>query len=87
MPQYTIRNISDSVDRKLRERARRSGKSLNETTLEAIKRGLGIVGTDQVYDDLDDLVGTWQQDEAFDHAMQDQDRINPLPQLPRVWAV
>jgi plasmid stability protein len=30
MPQYTIRNIPDSVDRELRARARRSGKSLNE---------------------------------------------------------
>lgn len=76
MPQYTIRNVSDSVDRELRERARRSGKSLNETTLEAIKQGLGIVGTDPVYDDLDDLVGTWQQDKAFDRAIEDQDTVD-----------
>ncbi len=76
MPQYTIRNVSDSLDRELRERARRSGKSLNETTLEAIKRGLGIVGTDPVYDDLDDLVGTWQQDKAFDRAIEDQDTVD-----------
>ena len=38
VPQYTIRNVSDSVDRELRDRARRNGKSLNETTLEVIKR-------------------------------------------------
>ncbi|MDA3950314.1 MAG: hypothetical protein PF508_13985 [Spirochaeta sp.] len=76
MTQYTIRNISDSVDRELRERARRSGKSLHETTIEAIKQGLGIVGADQIYDDLDDLVGTWQQDEAFDHAIEDQDTVD-----------
>ena len=76
MPQYTIRNVSDSVDRELRDRARRNGTSLNETTIEVIKRGLGIVGSDQTYDDLDDLIGTWQPDKIFDQAIADQDTVD-----------
>lgn len=76
MPQYTIRNIPDSVDRELRDRTRRSGMSLNDAVVDAIKRGLGLVDTDQTYDDLDDLVGTWQNDEAFDRAMAAQDTVD-----------
>ena len=76
MPQYTIRNIPDSVDRELRERTRRSGMSLNDAVVDAIKRGLGLVDTDQTYDDLDDLVGTWQNDEAFDRAIAAQDTVD-----------
>ena len=76
MPQYTIRNIPDSVDRELRARARKSGKSLNEAAIEALKRGVGVSGNDEVYDDLDDLAGTWQQDEEFDAAIRDQDTVD-----------
>lgn len=76
MPQYTIRNIPDSVDRELRARARKSGKSLNEAAIEALKRGVGVAGTDQVYDDLDDLVGSWRHDEEFDAAIEDQDTVD-----------
>ncbi len=76
MPQYTIRNVPESLDRELRERARRKGLSLNDVAIEAIKRGLGIVDSDQTYDDLDDLVGTWQHDETFDRAIADQDTVD-----------
>ncbi|HKJ85521.1 MAG TPA: hypothetical protein VKA06_05565 [Spirochaetia bacterium] len=76
MPQYTIRNVPESIDRELRQRAKRTGKSLNDTAVEAIKRGLGVANTDHAYDDLDDLAGTWQHDEAFDRAIQDQDTVD-----------
>jgi plasmid stability protein len=76
MPQYTIRNIPDSVDRELRARARKSGKSLNEAAIEALKRGVGVAGNVVVYDDLDDLAGTWQQDKEFDAAIRDQDTVD-----------
>lgn len=76
MPQYTIRNIPDSVDRELRARARRSGKSLNETAIEALERGVGVAGGGQTYDDLDDLIGTWQHDEEFDAAVAEQDTVD-----------
>ena len=76
MPQYTIRNVPEALDRELRERARRSGLSLNDAAIEAIKRGLGVVDTDETYDDLDDLVGTWQHDETFDRAIAEQDKVD-----------
>ena len=76
MPQYTIRNIPDALDQELRERARRRGTSLNEAAIDALKRGLGITEDAVEYDDLDDLVGTWKNDEAFDQALADQDTID-----------
>jgi len=77
MPQYTIRNVPSAIDRELRERAKKTTKTLNEVTIEAIRRGLGISDDEVVYDDLDDLAGTWQDDEAFDQAIADQDQIEP----------
>ena len=76
MPQYTIRNVPEAVDRELRDRAKRTGQSLNDAAVEAIKRGLGIARVDHAYDDLDDLVGTWQHDDAFDQAIDDQDTVD-----------
>ena len=76
VPQYTIRNIPDALDQELRERARRRGTSLNEAAIDALKRGLGITEDAVEYDDLDDLIGTWKDDEAFDQALADQDPID-----------
>lgn len=76
MSQYTIRNVPESIDRELRRCAKRSGKSLNAAVIEAIKRGLGATDADQTYDDLDDLIGTWQHDRAFDQAIEDQDTVD-----------
>ena len=64
--QYTIRNIPSSIDRELRERARRNHQSLNETIVAALQRGLGVGPEEPTYDDLDDLIGTWKPDEEFD---------------------
>ena len=73
VPQYTIRNIPDSLDRELRDRASRNKTSLNDAVIDVIKRGLGVTETVHVYNDLDDLAGSWQDDEAFDRAIADQD--------------
>jgi len=76
MPQYTIRNVPDALDRELRERAKRKGISLNDAAVEALKRGLGVAESDVVYDDLDDLIGTWSQDEDFNRAIEEQDKVD-----------
>lgn len=76
MAQYTIRNIPDSVDQALRERARKRGVSLNSAALEAMSRGLGFSESEQVYDDMDDLIGTWKPDQAFENAMAEQDTVD-----------
>ena len=77
MPQYTIRNIPEALDRELRERAKRLGMSLNETAIEVLKNGLGLSGNPVEYDNLDDLAGTWKNDEVFDRVMIDQDKVDP----------
>jgi plasmid stability protein len=76
VPQYTIRNIPDSLDRELRDRAGRNKTSLNDAVIDVIKRGLGVTETVHVYNDLDDLAGSWQDDEAFDRAIADQDSVD-----------
>ena len=76
VPQYTIRNIPDSLDRELRDRAGRNKTSLNDAVIDVIKRGLGVTETVHVYNDLDDLAGSWQDDEAFDRAIADQDTVD-----------
>ena len=61
MRQYTVRNISSALDQALREWARQRNISLNKAIVDAIKRGIGMDG-DQEHNDLDDFIGTWQQD-------------------------
>ena len=77
MAQYTIRKVPASVDRMLRERARTEGKSLNEAAIEALQAGLGLSEESVEFDDLDDLIGTWQHDPDTDQALADQDVVDP----------
>ncbi|MDZ7794568.1 MAG: hypothetical protein U5P10_13015 [Spirochaetia bacterium] len=74
MRQYTVRNIPSALDRALREWARRRNVSLNQAIVDAIKRGIGM-DKEQEHKDLDDLIGTWQQDEEFEQALSEQDTI------------
>jgi len=39
--QYTLRNVPAELDEALRARARRTGKSLNEVAIEALRRDMG----------------------------------------------
>jgi hypothetical protein len=75
--QYTIRGISSPIDAKIRERAAKEGKSLNEMVLEVLKSGLGIGDVQVRYNDLDDLAGTWVSDPEFDRAIVEMDRVDP----------
>jgi plasmid stability protein len=42
--QYTLRNVPKALDGALRRRAKREGKSLNETALAVLLDGLGLSG-------------------------------------------
>lgn len=75
--QYTLRDIPLALDRALRERAEQEGKSLNQVAREALKRGVGLPDAQQLWDDLDHLVGSWQDDPAFDEAIKQQDTVDP----------
>jgi hypothetical protein len=74
--QYTLRSISAEVDRALRQRARREGKSLNAVALDALARGAGVTEEPVRYRDLSGIAGTWVEDPEFDGALADQDRID-----------
>jgi hypothetical protein len=74
--QYTLRNVPASLDELLRRRAREEGKSLNDVTLEALVRGLGLDGGDVKVRDLSDVAGTWRADRATDEALAAQRHID-----------
>jgi hypothetical protein len=74
--QYTIRNIPAYLDTALRGSARLQGKSLNEVAIEALVRGAGLGDQQIKRRDLSDIVGTWEEDPAFDAAIADQDKID-----------
>ena len=74
--QYTIRRIPKAVDDAVRERARATGKSLNEAAVDVLADGAGVKGVPRERRDLSDIAGTWKAEKAFDTALADQDRID-----------
>jgi hypothetical protein len=74
--QYTIRGIPRTVDDAIRERARVSGKSLNEAAKDALAEAAGVKGAPQKRRDLGDVAGTWKPDKAIDTALADQDLVD-----------
>ena len=74
--QYTLRDVPPRVDDELRRRARTEGKSLNAVAIEALIRGSGLGETPVRARDLGDIASTWQEDEDFDRAVADQDRVD-----------
>ncbi len=75
--QYTIRNIPPHVDRALRERAQRDGKSLNEAASEALARGLDVNDQQVRRRDLSSIAGSWVRDREVDRALEEQRTIDP----------
>lgn len=74
--QYTLRNIPERTDRLLREAAIEYGTSLNDAALSALTRGVGEDPGAAVHHDLDDLIGTWVQDDDFDKALAEMDHVD-----------
>lgn len=74
--QYTVRNVPDALDAALRRRARERDKSLNETAIEAMARGLGIQGKPVRRRDVGGIAGSWREDPEFDAAIADQDTVD-----------
>ncbi len=73
---YTIRGIPPAVDVALRERARVSGKSLNEVAIEALAEGVGVADAPRKWRNLDDIAGSWKASSAFDDAIDAQDQVD-----------
>lgn len=74
----TIRGVDDQLRCAIEVEAARDRTSLNRAVLALLRRATGLDRTDspdrQEYDDLDDLAGTWSDDEAdeFDRFLGDQ---------------
>lgn len=77
--QYTLRDVPAPVDRALRGKARRQGRSLNSVALEALTSGAGVAAAAR-YQDLDSFFGSWVADKAVDAALEAQRRVDQ-----RLW--
>ena len=75
--QYTLRNIPENVDKALREKARREGRSLNEVAIEVLARALDVEAEPVRYRDLSDIAGSWVEDPEVDEALEEQRKIDP----------
>ncbi len=82
MSQLTIRGFDKRLDRRIRELARREGLSLNRAVLRLLRRGAGLEdgapSSQIVGSSLDDLIGTWSDEEAreFNEAVADLETID-----------
>jgi hypothetical protein len=74
--QYTIRAVPPTIDRALRQRAKQEAKSLNAVAVEALARGLELAASPPDHRDLEALIGSWQEDPAFDRAVADFERVD-----------
>jgi hypothetical protein len=66
MKAITIRGVEFEVAERLKNTAKKQGKSVNQLILEFIKTSLGLKKEKKFsrkYDDLDDLFGKWNDDE------------------------
>jgi hypothetical protein len=77
--QYTVRDVSESVDLRLRETADLEDISLNQATLRALERGLGLAEEPVRYRSLRGLV---QKEDNVDRknwskALESLDTVNP----------
>ena len=66
MKTITIRGVDPNLDAKLKAEASKRGTSVNQLILEMIKNGLGLQHRPRFsreYDDLDDLLGRWSEEE------------------------
>jgi len=66
MKSITIRGIDDQLKNALVNIAEKEHKSINKTILSLLKQALGLEKSLKypIYDDLDDLAGTWTDEEA-----------------------
>lgn len=78
----TLRGLDPRLAAKLREVARREGKSMNQTALDALRRQFGLDKSrrfTEVHRDLDHLFGRWDKDEfvRIQEKIDSERRIDP----------
>ncbi len=62
--QITLRQIPDEVEKRLRLRARKAGRSLNRTTIDLIEEALGVKPSAKKRRDISSLAGQWSSQEC-----------------------
>jgi hypothetical protein len=81
MGTMTLRGLDEEEAERLRQEASRQGISLNSLLLRLVREGAGLVRRPwrRSHHDLDQLAGTWTDDEAaaFMAAIEDTARIDP----------
>lgn len=77
--QYTIRDIPERTNTRLREVAACMEISLNQAAVRALERGLGVTGQTVSYRKLKKLVPKPKDldKKAWDKTLSDMDRVNP----------
>lgn len=81
----TIRNMPEKLEKRIEAMADEEGASLAQTVIRLLLRATGLRepsqpgGRPERHDDLDDLAGSWNEDEAaeFDDALAQLRRIDP----------
>ena len=80
MSVITIHSLDKAVDRRIRDKARREGKSLNQTIKDMLAGSMGIGSSAPVSprQEFDDFLGIWsgRDVEEFENATADHDRID-----------
>lgn len=80
MKAVTLRNLPPQLDRTIRQRAKQKGVSVNKVVIGLLQDHLGESERRTVrrYHDLDELAGSWNQEEAkaFDRALAKQRGID-----------
>jgi plasmid stability protein len=81
MKAVTLRNLPASLDRTIRQRAKKKGVSVNKVVISLLQEHLGEAEARPVrwYHDLDSLAGSWskQEAEAFDKTLAQQRTTDP----------
>lgn len=75
--QYTIRNITDEIDRAARERAEREGLTLNEALVRALRTGLGVETQPTKKRDFSSIFKGEPLEPEVIEALEEQKRIDP----------
>jgi plasmid stability protein len=81
MKSITIHGLDDTLDKRIRETAKRQGISLNKTIKKLLEKALGINREKQKDHRVDymDLFGTWSEEDLkeFNNATSDSRKIDP----------
>jgi hypothetical protein len=75
----TVRAVPPPLAKALERERRRSGKSLNQTVIDALARGLGVSTADRQPNGLEVFAGTWSKADLtrFEKATTVFERVDP----------